>query len=64
MALGVTVATEIMRLRIERVKRELVGGKDSIDTIGRHTGFASTRTLNDQFRRQVGMSPSEFRKQR
>lgn len=60
-AVGATVALEIMRLRIERVKRELLAGKDSIEAIAHRTGFASTRTLNDQFKRVTGMSPSEFR---
>jgi LacI family transcriptional regulator len=62
-ALGVTVAAEITRLRIERVKRELTAGSDPIEAIARRTGFASTRTLNDQFLRTVGMPPSVFRKQ-
>jgi len=62
-SLGVTVTTEIGRLRIERVKRELTAGSDPIQVIARRTGFASTRTLNDQFRKRVGMSPREFREQ-
>lgn len=63
-SLGVTAATEIMRLRIERVKRELTASTDLIEAIGHRTGFASTRTLNDQFKRSTGISPSEFREQR
>jgi LacI family transcriptional regulator len=62
-SLGVTLVAEIMRLRIERVKRELAAGQDTIDAIARRTGFASTRTLNDQFLRSTGMSPSAFREQ-
>lgn len=61
--LGKTVASEIQRLRIERVKRELVGSKTSIYKIAPLAGFPSTRTLNDQFQRIVGMSPREYRKQ-
>jgi len=61
-ALGVTAATEIMRLRIERVKRELVTSDEPIGTIARRTGFSSIRTLQDQFHKATGMSPSEFRK--
>ncbi len=60
-SLGATVAAEIMRLRIERVKRELMARTDSIDAIARRTGFSSTRTLNDQFKRSTGMSPTGFR---
>lgn len=62
-SLGVTVAVEISRLRIERVKRELAAGQDSIEAIARRTGFASTRTLNDQFKRSTGMTPTAFREQ-
>ncbi len=62
-ALGVTVAAEICRLRIERVKRELTGGKESVAEIAQRTGFVSTRTLNDQFLKVVGVSPRAYRKQ-
>jgi LacI family transcriptional regulator len=62
-SLGMTVATEIARLRIERVKRELAAGSDAIEAIAHRTGFASTRTLNDQFKRSTGMSPTAFREQ-
>lgn len=62
-SLGVTVATEIARLRIERVKRELAASDDSVNAIARRTGFASTRTLQEQFHNSTGMSPSEFRMQ-
>ena len=60
-SIGATVATEISRLRLERVKRELLAGSDTIEAIARRTGFATTRTLNNQFRQDTGMSPSEFR---
>jgi LacI family transcriptional regulator len=63
-SLGVTVAAEIARLRIERVKRELLAGDDTIEAIARRTGFANTRTLNNQFRHDTGMSPSAFRNAR
>lgn len=63
-SIGATVATEISRLRIERVKRELLAGSDTIDAIALRTGFATTRTLNNRFRQDTGMSPSEFRRAR
>jgi LacI family transcriptional regulator len=62
--IGATVAAEISRLRIERVKRELLAGSDTIEQIARRTGFTSTRTLYDQFVASVGMSPKAFREQR
>jgi LacI family transcriptional regulator len=63
-AVGATVAAEIDRLRMERVKRELARGDDSIATIARRTGFTSVRTFNEQFQRTVGMSPRKFRQNR
>lgn len=62
MKLQRTVATEIQRLRIERVKRELTATSLPIKQIGRRAGFASQRTLNSAFRNEVGCSPREFRK--
>jgi LacI family transcriptional regulator len=61
--LGKTVVSEIQRLRIERVKRELAGGSLSIEVVARRAGFASPRTPYDQFVRATGVSPSDFRKQ-
>jgi LacI family transcriptional regulator len=59
-----TVAAEIQRLRIERVKRELTATNLPIKQIARQAGFASPRTLNDAFRTRVGCSPREYRQQR
>ena len=56
-----TVAAEIQRLRIERVKRELTVSPRPIKQIARTSGFVSQRTLNEAFRKQVGCSPTEFR---
>jgi LacI family transcriptional regulator len=63
-AVGSTVAAEINRLRMERVKRELARGDDSIAAIARRTGFASVRTFNQRFQKTVGMSPRAFRQKR
>lgn len=59
-----TVAAEIQRLRIERVKRELTATALPVKQIGHQVGFASPRTLNDAFRAEVGCSPREYRQQR
>jgi LacI family transcriptional regulator len=62
-SLGMTATDEIARLRLERVKRELLATPDSIEAIARRTGFANTRTLRNHFRKIAGISPSEFREQ-
>lgn len=60
--LGRTVASEILRLRLERVKRELIGSDLPIYQIARRVGFGSRRTLNEQFRAKVGCSPREYQR--
>lgn len=58
------VATEIRRVRIERAKRELAHGKRPLAEIARDVGFGSLQRLYEVFLREVGISPSKFRKQR
>jgi LacI family transcriptional regulator len=60
---GRTVAGEIQRLRIERVKRELAANRQPVKQIARQAGFASLRTLHAAFAREVGCSPRAFRLQ-
>jgi LacI family transcriptional regulator len=61
--LGRTVASEILRLRIERVKRELIGSDVPIYQIVRRVGFGSRRTLNERFLAMVGCTPREYQQQ-
>ena len=56
-----TVGAEIQRLRIERVKRELIATRLPIKQISILAGFGSQRTLNAAFRSEVGCSPREYR---
>lgn len=56
-----TVGAEIQRLRIERVKRELIATNLPIKQISRRAGFGSQRTLNAAFQSALGCSPREFR---
>lgn len=63
-ALRRTVADEIRRVRLEKVKRELVGGDRSIHEIAVRAGFPSNARLSDVFRREMGVTPSEYRAER
>ena len=63
-SLNRTVAQEIRRARIERVKRELAEGKRTISEIAQLTGFKSNVSLSVIFRREVGLTPSQYRAQR
>ncbi|MDA0282634.1 MAG: substrate-binding domain-containing protein [Planctomycetota bacterium] len=56
-----TVAAEIQRLRIERVKRELTATNLPIKQIARQAGFGSPRTMNDAFNAEAGCSPRVYR---
>lgn len=58
-----SIAQEIRRVRIERAKRELVQGERSIMEIARHCGFGESKRMGEVFRRELGMSPGEYRKQ-
>lgn len=58
------IAAEIRRVRIERAKRELAGSDRSIDAIARDVGFGTIQRLYEVFRRELGISPGEYRKQR
>ncbi len=57
-------ATVIRQVRIDRAKRELTQTNKSMATIARDVGFSSAERLNEVFRRELGISPSQYRKQR
>lgn len=58
------VATEIRRVRIERAKRELAQGDRPLAAIAHDIGFGTIQRLYEVFRREVGVSPGEYRRQR
>jgi LacI family transcriptional regulator len=60
---GRTPAAEIRRVRIEEAKRLLVETDRSIAEIGRSAGFGHQDLFSRVFRRGVGLTPSQFRRQ-
>ena len=58
------IATEIRRVRIERAKRELVQSDRRINNIARDVGFGTANRMCEIFRRELGITPSDYRKQR
>ena len=62
--LGHSIAAEIRRVRIERAKRELTQTDQSIATIARNVGFGESMRMYEVFRRELDVTPSEYRKQR
>ncbi len=58
------IATEIRRVRIERAKRELTQSDRSLAEIARDVGFGEAMRMYEVFRRELGTTPSNYRKQR
>ena len=56
------VATVIRQVRIDRAKRELAQSDRSMAEIARNVGFSGPERLNEVFRRELGISPGEFRR--
>jgi LacI family transcriptional regulator len=61
--LGCGIAEEIRRVHVERGQRLLLETDSSLPLIAEQSGFTSARQMMDVFRRDVGLSPHEFRKQ-
>lgn len=58
------IVAEIRRVRIERAKRELALSERSIKEIARTVGFGDSLRLCEVFRRELGMTPSQYRQER
>ncbi len=63
-ALGRSPNEEITRVRVERAKELLISTDQPLTTIARRTGFQTPQYLVQVFRRQVGMTPGMFRRER
>lgn len=63
-ALDRPIAAEIRRVRIERAKRELAQSKLTLSEIAHNVGFGTIQRLYEIFQRELGISPSDYRKQR
>lgn len=60
---GQTPYQYLMRIRLEKAK-EILSGKDiSIDEVARLCGFVNSGHFSTVFKRIIGISPSEYRKQ-
>ena len=59
--LGLTPAAEIRRVRIERAKDLLISTDWPIPKIASSSGFASTEVMNRLFRRELDVTPTQFR---
>lgn len=62
--LGRPIATEIRRVRLERAKRELTQGNRSLSEIARDVGIGEGIRMCEVFRRELGVTPTAYRKLR
>jgi len=60
--LGRSVAAEIRRLRIERAKRQLTSSDSRIVDVAAEVGFVDQHRMNEVFRRELGMTPTQYRR--
>ena len=58
------IATEIRRVRLERAKRELTQSDRTLAAIAHDVGFGEAMRMYEVFRRELGTTPSDYRKQR
>ncbi len=58
------IGGEIQRIRIERAKRELAQSKRPIHEIARDVGFGRAMRMYEVFRRELGVTPRQYRKNR
>jgi len=58
------IAKEILRVRIERAKRELAQTTRPLSKIAREVGFGNAMRMYEVFCREIGVPPSEYRRQR
>ena len=61
--LGRGIATQIRQIRLDRAKREIAQSKRPLAEIARDVGFGNRLCMYDVFRRELGMTPSAYRKQ-
>jgi AraC family transcriptional regulator len=60
-SVGKTPHRYVSALRIEEARRRLIESEQSVTSIARECGFTQAPHFSSNFRRAVGMSPSEFR---
>jgi len=59
--IGRSPGNEIQRVRLDKVKQLLIDTQLSITQIAMMTGFSEQPRLSEFFRKQTGMTPTEFR---
>ena len=59
---SLTIERYIILQRLERVKELLVYDELTLSEIAHQTGYSSVHHLSNQFKKNIGMSPTQFKK--
>jgi len=59
---GITIEKFILKQKIERVKELIIYNELNLSEIAFEMGYSSVAHLSSQFKKETGMSPSEFKK--
>jgi LacI family transcriptional regulator len=55
-------AAEIRRVKVERARKLLANGNDSVEAVASACGFNYAEVMTRVFRRETGMTPSDYRR--
>lgn len=55
-------AAEIRRVKVERARKLLANGNDSLEAVATACGFSYAEVMTRVFRRETGMTPSDYRR--
>jgi transcriptional regulator GlxA family with amidase domain len=58
---GITPASYVEAVRVERARAALESTEAKVETIARSTGFGTPETMRRAFARRLGVSPAEYR---
>ncbi|WP_026953801.1 AraC family transcriptional regulator [Algoriphagus vanfongensis] len=59
---GITIERFITKQRVEKIKELLSYGELNLSEISHQMGYSSVAYLSSQFKKETGMTPSEFKK--
>lgn len=60
---GITIEKYITKLKVERVKELIFYKEKTLSEIADQLGYSSVAYLSSQFKKETGMTPSQFKKQ-
>ena len=60
---GEKLSDYILRLRMERAKRLLKDSEKTISEVAASTGYSNLQHFSSQFKKKIGISPTDFRMQ-